>query len=204
MKIIKPSHEILFIPEDDKILNIIETAGRTCYKSESKDKEARSRFIKGLVKSGHHSVIEHANITVRFICDRGVSHELVRHRLASYSQESTRYCNFSKNKFGNEITVIKPCFWEEDDSNYKHWFNAMQYAENSYLNMIQQGATAEQARSVLPNSLKTDIVMTANCREVRHILKLRCSKAAHPQIRELMEPLKAELKERLPDLFSDI
>lgn len=144
------------------------------------------------------------NISVRFTCDRGVSHELVRHRLASFSQESTRYANYSHNKFGREITVIKPCFWDEGSPEYKEWLSTMENAENAYLRLIEMGARAEQARSVLPNSLKTEIVMTCNVREWRHVLNLRCSSASHPQMRELMLPLLAELHERVPVIFDDI
>ncbi len=205
MKIISPSHEILFMPDGDTILKNIEIAGRTCYKSEDKiTSGSAAGFVKGIIKSGHHSVIEHMSITVRFICDRGVTHELVRHRLAAYSQESTRYANYSKDKFQNEITVIRPFFWKEDSEEYKRWFLAMENAEKSYMKLMQLGAKAEQARSVLPNSLKTEIVMTANLREWRHVLNLRCSRPAHPQIRELLLPLLDELNEKLPVIFGDI
>jgi thymidylate synthase (FAD) len=203
MKVINSSYEILSCPEN--LLEIIERAGRTCYKSEDRiTAESAGIFCRNLISTSHHSVIEHANITVKFICDRGVSHELVRHRLASYSQESTRYCNYSKDKFSNEITVIKPCFWSEDSDEFFLWHNACLYAEKTYLELIKSGVTAEKARSVLPTSLKTEIVMTANVREWRHVLKLRTSKAAHPQIREIMMPLLADLKGRLPELFDDL
>lgn len=186
------------------ILKQIETAGRTCYKSEDKiSADSSVGFVKRIIKSGHHSVIEHISVSVRFICDRGISHEIVRHRLAAYSQESTRYANYSMNKFGNEITVIKPYFWPENSLEYLEWKKAMENAEQSYLKLLKSGARPEQARSVLPNSLKTEIVMTCNLREWRHVLKLRCSKASHPQIRELMIPLLAEFHEKIPVLFDD-
>ena len=205
MRIIEPSHEILFMPDGEVVLKNLELAGRTCYKSEDRiTPDSAKGFIKGILKSGHHSVIEHAAITVRFICDRGVTHELVRHRLASYSQESTRYANYSKDKFGREITVIKPLFWDEDSPEYSAWKEAMENAEQSYLKLIDLGARAEQARAVLPNSLKTEIVMTANIREWRHVFALRCSKAAHPQIREIMLPLLEELHKKLPVVFEDL
>lgn len=205
MKIVLPSHEILFMPEAEEILKNLELAGRTCYKSEDKITVDSARgFIGRILKSGHHSVIEHANITVRFICDRGVTHELVRHRLASYSQESTRYANYSKDKFGREITVIKPLFWAEDSPEYKQWAEAMRQAESAYMQLIDLGARPEQARSVLPNSLKTEIVMTCNIREWRHVFALRCHAAAHPQIRELLKPLLKDLYDRLPVLFEDL
>ena len=158
----------------------------------------------GFVASGHHSVIEHANISVRFICDRGVTHELVRHRLAAFSQESTRYANYAKDKFGNEITVIKPLFWDEQDQNYQTWLQAMDMAEKAYMTLLENGAKAQEARSVLPNSLKTEIVMTANLREWRHVLNLRCGRPSHPQIRQIMLPLLAEFNKLLPVLFNDL
>ncbi len=205
MKIIEPYHVILFMPDGDAILKNLELAGRTCYKSEDRITADSARgFVKGILKSGHHSVIEHAGITVRFVCDRGVTHELVRHRLAAYSQESTRYANYSKDKFGSEITVIKPLFWRDDSPEYGEWKASMEAAERSYLSLIAMGARPEQARSVLPNSLKTEIVMTANLREWRHVFALRCSKPAHPQIREIMLPLLDELHTRLPVVFDDL
>jgi thymidylate synthase (FAD) len=205
MKVISPYHEIISPLDGNAILAIIETAGRTCYKSEDKiTAGSAGTFARRMVASGHHSVIEHAFLTVRFVCDRGVSHELVRHRMASFSQESTRYANYSKDKFGREITVVRPPFWHEDSNEYACWKVAMQAAEDSYLKLVDMGARAEQARSVLPNSLKTEIVTTCNLREWRHVLKLRCARAAHPQIRELMLPLLSELKEELPDIFEDM
>ena len=205
MKIISPSHEILFMPEGKELLKNLEIAGRTCYKSEDLITEDSARgFVERIIRSGHHSVIEHANITVRFICDRGVTHELVRHRLASYSQESTRYANYSKDKFGREITVIKPLFWPEGSPEFEKWRSAMEQAEKAYMQLIDLGARAEQARAVLPNSLKTEIVMTCNVREWRHVIALRGSKAAHPQIREIILPLLEEFHEKLPTIFDDL
>lgn len=205
MKIISPSHQILWMPDSETILKSIELAGRTCYKSENRiDKNSAKKFVKRILEAGHHSVIEHINITVKFICDRGVTHEIVRHRLASYSQESTRYANYSLDKLGREITVIKPLFWEEDSSEYSIWLSAMEQAEKAYMALIDSGARAEQARSVLPNSLKTEIVMTCNIREWRHVLNLRCSRAAHPQMREIMLLLLKEFTNKIPVLFDDI
>lgn len=202
MRIIPPSHEILYMPDGDTILKTIELAGRTCYKSEDKiTPDSAAAFIRRITRSGHHSVIEHMNITVRFICDRGVSHELVRHRLAAYSQESTRYANYARDKFGNEITVIRPFFWAENSPAYQDWLTAMAHAERIYLKLIREGASPQEARSVLPNSLKTEVVMTANLREWKHVLNLRCSRAAHPQIREIMLPLLADLHKRVPVVF---
>lgn len=204
MRIIKPSYEILSLPSRET-LRILELAGRTCYKSEDKiTPETAEPFIARIVASGHESVIEHASATVRFVCDRGVTHEMVRHRLASYSQESTRYANYAKDRFGSEITVIRPCFWKEGSPEYAAWLSAMEAAERAYLALIQAGAKPQEARSVLPNSLKTEIVMTANMREWRHVFRLRCDTPAHPQIREVMLPLLGEFHERLPVLFADL
>lgn len=209
MKIIKP----IFIIEDkidgNEILNKIERAGRTCYKSEDKiSVDSSKQFIKKIMKIGHESVIEHEKITVRIICDRGVTHEIVRHRIASYSQESTRYCNYSNNKFGNEITVIEPSFWDKnskkDKIKYDIWKEALIKAEEAYLKLIELGATPQEARSVLPNSLKTEIVVTMNIREWRHFFKLRTSKAAHPQMQEIARPILDEFKKLIPVLFDDI
>jgi len=360
MKIIKPYHEIMNMPEPGEILKHIERAARLCYKSEDKIKEGSAEeLIKRLSMLGHHSVLEHISVSVRIVCDRGVSHEIVRHRLCSFclsgdtevseillfkwslkklwdlqndktengilkliklrsvnvrtakivpgnikkiidsgmkemykvttetgktikssmkhlflsefgnwqrleelgigkkvviedieqkhrpvrvdkivdiehigleqaydiemdttdpnlmnfvadgfvvhnSQESTRYANYAKDKFGNEITVIKPFFWKEDTLQYARWKKAMEFTEDTYLNMVFSGATAQEARSVLPNSLKTEIVVTANLREWHHIFKLRCSKAAHPQIREVMLPILSDFHEQIPVIYGDI
>lgn len=205
MKIVSPSHEFLDLPTAEEALKRIEEAGRTCYKSEDKiTADSAERFVRHAIKSGHHSIIEHVNITIRFVCDRGVSHELVRHRLAAYSQESTRYANYLHDKFGGEITVVRPPFWPEESAQYTRWLWAMTCAEAAYLKMVGGGAKPEEARSVLPNSLKTEVVMTANIREWRHVLKLRTSSAAHPQIRELMMPTLVDLAIWCPILFDDL
>lgn len=205
MKIVVPSFEILDMAPGPEILKKIELAGRTCYKSEDKitDKSAKN-FCRRIIKSGHESVLEHASATVKIICDRGVSHELVRHRVASYSQESTRYCNYGSDKFGKEITVIAPSFFNNKPILYKRWAYAMQKAEVSYFKLLEMGATPQEARGVLPNSLKTEVIITANMREWRHIFKLRCDNAAHPQMREIMRPLFQEMFNRVPVLFCDI
>lgn len=213
MKIIKPYYEIMIPINRKEILKTLETAGRTCYKSEDKiTEDSASKFVKTLIKSGHEAMIEHYNMTIKFVCDRGVSHEIVRHRVASYAQESTRYCNYSKDKFGNEITVIKPFFFnneQEDgigytDMRYFYWKESCEWAEEYYFKLLELGATPQEARSVLPNSLKTEIVVTMNLRELRHFLRLRTAKAAHPQMREITIPLLNELREELPEVFGDI
>ena len=205
MKIIKPYYVIEDEIDAKRIMLGIERAGRTCYKSEGKIGDGTAeKFIAAIIKRGHESVLEHEKLTVRFICDRGVTHELVRHRIASYSQESTRYCNYSQDRFGSELTFIKPCFWEDGSENMRIWEETMQHIEDNYNKMTAAGAKPEEARSILPNSLKTEIVVTMNMREWRHYFKLRTSPAAHPQIREISIALLKEFKEKLPVLFSDI
>lgn len=205
MNIINAGYEIMTPINGSEILKHIEKCGRVCYKSEDKITEDSAQiFCKNIIKRGHEAVLEHYSFTVKFIVDRGVSHEIVRHRLASYCQESTRYCNYSKDKFGTEITVIKPCFWDKEDKKYSIWINSMKNAEQSYFKAINEGATPQEARSALPNSLKTEVVMTANLREWRHFLKLRTSQYAHPQIREVAIPLLKELQLKIPILFDDI
>ena len=205
MKIINASYHIETPIDGAEILKRIEKAGRTCYKSEDRiTDESAGAFVRMLIERGHESVLEHESITVRFICDRGVSHEIVRHRIASFSQESTRYCNYSNDRFGSELTFIKPCFFKEKKGAYCSWYNSMDFAECAYFDMLDDGCTPQEARSVLPSSTKTEVVMTANLREWRHFLKLRTAKAAHPQMRELTVPLLKELQERIPVVFDDI
>ena len=205
MRVIEPEVEILDNVNGKEILKKIERAGRVCYKSEDKiTSESAKIFIQNLLTSGHESVIEHEKISVRIICDRGVTHEIVRHRIASYSQESTRYCNYTKDKFGNELTFIKPCFWSEDSEEYRLWIETMQIIENSYNKMIELGTKPQEARSVLPNSLKTEIIVTMNLREWRHFFKLRTSNRAHPQMREIAMMLLEKFKKEIEILFDDI
>lgn len=204
MKIIKPYFVIEDKVDGKQILKNLERYGRTCYKSEDKiTADSAAAFIKMLLKSGHESVIEHEKITVRIICDRGVTHEIVRHRIASYSQESTRYCNYSKNGKLGEMTVIRPFFFDKDKKKYQIWEKAMEYAEKSYNELIELGATPQEARTVLPNSLKTEIVMTYNLRQWRHFFKMRCSKRAHPQMREIVIFLLEKFQTLIPVIFDD-
>jgi thymidylate synthase (FAD) len=196
-------------------LNFLELCARTCYKSEGKISEGSAeRLIKRLLSSGHHSVIEHAVASIKFTTDRGVSHELVRHRLASYSQESTRYCSYGKGDIQFILPVWMPHHWVDDWlDELVHgdpwrpevvWIQSLLHAETAYKNLLEMGWRPEQARSVLPNSLKTEIVVTANLREWRHIFKLRCSQAAHPQIRGLMQSCLEGFKNKVPVLFEDL
>jgi thymidylate synthase (FAD) len=203
MKFVEQSYEFITPLDRDAILKRIEVCGRTCYKSEEKiTEDSASKFVKNLVERGHEAMIEHVNLTIKFITDRGISHEIVRHRLASFAQSSTRYCNYSQDKFGNELTFITPV--ETNESEIFTIHSLCMCAETSYMSMVNNGTKPEIARSILPNCLKTEIVMTANLREWRHFLKLRTAPSAHPQIRALTKPLLAELQEVLPEIFGDI
>jgi thymidylate synthase (FAD) len=214
MKIVKAGYEILTPITYGGIeeLQHIEKIGRTCYKSEDKitdDGESAKKFVKMLIGSGHEAMIEHSSLSVKFTVDRGVTHEMVRHRIASFAQESTRYCNYSKDKFGNEITVIAPCFesWKTDgvyNDKYLAWLEACECAEKKYFELLKNGATPQEARTVLPTSTKAEIIITANYREWRTFFKLRTPKNAHPQIREVAIPLLRELKILIPVVFDDI
>jgi thymidylate synthase (FAD) len=216
MKIVPASYVIEThnnLEDGMEALRCIERAGRTCYLSEETNhygypgytEEKTRKFVKMLIERGHESVLEHARATVRIICDRGVTHELVRHRLASYSQESTRYCNYSGDKFGNEVKFIDLRHFLANPEARKLWETAMQQAETNYLELINQhGVPPQFARAVLPNSLKTEIVTTANLREWRHIFRLRTAKAAHPQMREVMQPLLEDFQKIFPVIFDDI
>lgn len=205
MKIIEPHFEILSQVDGLAILRRIETCGRVCYKSEDKITETSAQtFVGNIIKCGHEAVLEHASVTVKFVVDRGVSHEIVRHRLAAYCQESTRYCNYAKDGFGREITVIKPLYLEEGSEGWDVWKNACECAEEAYFDMLSWGCSPQEARAVLPNSLKTEVVMTANLREWRHFFKLRTAPAAHPQMREVTIPLLRRMQELIPVVFDDI
>ncbi len=221
MKIVNAGYEILTPISEGGIkeLQHIEKIGRVCYKSESKiteDGESAKKFVKMLIDRGHEAMIEHSSLSVKFIVNRGVSHELVRHRIASFAQESTRYCNYSRDKFGNEINMINIDNSIRLDGKMGNmgaytvatiifeWKQAMEDAEKHYMKMLDLGATPQIARSVLPNSTKTEITITANYREWRNFFKLRTAKAAHPSMREVTIPLLKELKEKLPIIFDDI
>ena len=205
MRLIKANYKILTELDGKEILKSIEIAGRTAYKSEDKITETSAEdFVKMLIRRKHLSVLEHKSFTVKFIVDRGVSHELVRHRLASYTQESTRYCNYTKGKFNNELTFIDMSHIFKYYTQKRLWLSSLKKAEESYIELTKDGCPPEIARSVLPNSLKTEIVVTANLREWRHIFRLRTSKAAHPQMREVMIPLLEEIKTLIPVIFDDI
>lgn len=221
MNIMKAEFEILTPISHGGIVELkhIEKIGRICYKSEDRiteDGESAKKFVKMLIDRGHEAMIEHSSLSVKFTVDRGVSHELVRHRIASFAQESTRYVNYSLDKFGNEINVIHiekgialDKKMDSMDANtiaaiIDEWEMAMGDAERHYMKMIDLGATPQIARSVLPSSTKTELIITANYREWRAFFKLRIPAAAHPQMREITIPLLDELKMRLPVIFDDI
>ena len=190
-----------WLKKPNSALELIEVAGRTCYKSEDKiTKNTSKTFAKMLLSRGHESVIEHSIASVRFITNRGVTHELVRHRIASYSQESTRYVSYS-----GDIEFIRPVWWNDwSETEQRYWENAMKIAEDSYHALLNQGSRPEQAREILPNSVKTEIVMTANLREWRHVFRLRCASAAHPQMRSLMKSCLEGFIAEVPVIFDDI
>jgi len=219
MKIVKQGYEILY-PHDSIFDNLptgllnwedecrlIEQAGRTAYKSEGIiTNDSYKRFVEMIIKRGHEAVLEFGNMVVHFVTDRGISHELVRHRLCSCVQESTRYCNYSKDKFGNELSFIRPSFPCQDpdelNSSFRAWKAQMEESEQQYLLCIKEGWQPQQARSILPNCTKTEVVVKANFREWRHIFKLRAiSKAAHPDMRKLMIPLYEQCRKECPVVF---
>ena len=205
MQAIKAYTQIYGDIDGQEILNKIERCGRVCYKSEGKIEEGSAeKFVAGLIKRGHEAVLEHASITVKFVVDRGVSHEIVRHRIASYCQESTRYCNYSKEDFGSEITFIIPHYLDYKSAGWNTWKDTMKACEDAYFKLLDIGLVPQEARAVLPNSLKTEVVMTANLREWRNFFKLRTANAAHPQMREVTRPLLDELKTLIPVVFDDI
>lgn len=203
MIVVEPSATLLAgTMRGQDALKAIEMAGRLSWKSEGKATEdSAAPFVKMLIRAGHESVLEHVSASARFVVDRGVSHEIVRHRLAAYTQESTRYCNYSKS---NEIAFVRPLFWQYGDGFYEKWEYACTICERVYLCLIRDGATPQEARAVLPNSLKTELVMTANLREWRHFFTLRTAPAAHPQMRQVVVPLLAEFKAAFPIVFDDI
>ncbi|MBU0744543.1 MAG: FAD-dependent thymidylate synthase [Gammaproteobacteria bacterium] len=201
MQIIDQSWEWLQKPS--KILETVELAGRTCYKSEKRITEGSAeKFVKMILDLGHETVIEHVSASIRFITNRGVTHELVRHRLASYSQESTRYI-----RYNDQLVFIRPIWWsdvEYSDEQKKHWQTSMEQAERAYLDALQKGDKPEQAREMLPNATKTEIVVTTNLREWRHIFDLRCAKPAHPQIRALMLDCLQGFAKEIPIVFDEL
>ena len=204
MKIIKPWIEIEKI-DGKKIMQNIEKACRTCYRSENLiTDESYKTLLKNCLNRGHESILEHEKITIRMCCDIGVYKDLTRHRFGSFSIESTRYCNYGKDKFDNEIKFIEPCNIEKGTTEYAQWFNTMNIIEKTYNEMTRLGCIPDQMRMILPHSTAAEVVMTANIREWRHILSLRAAKMTHPSVQQLMIPLLLYFKEKMPELFDDI
>ena len=208
MRFIKPYAEICKDFDGEEMLKKIERVARTCYKSEGKIKDGSARkMVAGLIKSGHDAMLEHASVTVKFVVDRGISHELVRHRMASFAQESTRYCNYIKDDFGSEITFIIPKYLDGESAAYDAWKSVMEYCEDAYFYLLNIGFMPQEARAVLPNSTKTEVVMTANLREWRHFFKLRAlgtTGKPHPQMLEVTIPLLEDFKRAIPVVFDDL
>lgn len=204
MKIIKPWIEIERI-DGKSIMKNSEKACRTCYRSENlTTEESYKNLIKNCLNRGHESILEHEKITIRMCCDIGVYKDLTRHRFGSFSIESTRYCNYGKDKFDNEIKFIEPCNIEKGTTEYAQWFNTMNIIEKTYNEMTRLGCIPDQMRMILPHSTAAEVVMTANIREWRHILSLRAAKMTHPSVQQLMIPLLLYFKEKMPELFDDI
>ena len=204
MKIIEPK---IYVEDYDgiKIMKRLERACRTCYKSENLiTEDSYKHLLTNCLNRGHESILEHEKISIRMICDIGVYKDLTRHRFASFSIESTRYCNYGKDKFDNEIKFIKPVHIEEGTENYKIWEDTMKYIEKQYMEMEEKKATPDQMRMLLPHSTAAEVCMTANIREWRHILNLRCSKMTHPAVRQLLIPLLLKFKKDMPELFENV
>lgn len=203
IKVTEPSVQIISKPNGEEALKLIELAGRLCYHSQNKTTAESARaFVKARLAQGHESIIEHYAFTARFICDRGIANEIVRHRLASYNQSSTRYISYTDPKHVGELSFIQPPGLSSNQ--IETWRNACEYAARSYSALIADGVSPQMARSVLPLCLRCELVMTANLREWRHFLKLRTSPAAHPQIRALASDLLKQCKETFPVIFDDI
>lgn len=204
MQVVKAGYEILDTLNGEEILKKIERVARTCYKSEDKITEGSAeRMVRALINSNHDAMLEHFSFSIKFIVDRGISHEIVRHRVASFAQESTRYCNYGK----SDVTFIRPCYFEEDSVELDRWVDSCTMAEMDYFTLLEMKRTPQEARAILPNSLKTEIVMTANLREWRHFFNLRAvgtTGKPHPQMLEVTIPLLRELKELIPVVFDDL
>ncbi len=205
MRIIKPYVYLRKAELNRKKLLNVEYAARLCYKSEGRmTDEPNDKFLNNIITRQHESVLEHEKVTVYFVVDRGLTHEIVRHRVGSYSQESTRYCNYSGDKFGNEITVIEPFYYEgNEDGKYDMWKECCESIEEAYINLLKV-STPQEARAILPNSLKTEIAVTYNLREWRHFFQLRCDSSAHPQMQQVTIPLLLEFKKQMSPVFDDI
>lgn len=204
MKIINPKVEVEKY-DGVKIMKNIERACRTCYRSENLiTEDSYKRLLTNCLNRGHQSILEHEKITVRMICDIGVYKDLTRHRFGSFSIESTRYCNYGKDKFENEIKFIEPVNIDKTSELYKDWYRTVDFIEQEYVRMSRMGATPDQMRMILPHSTAAEVTMTANIREWRHILDLRTKKMTHPSVRQILIPLLLKFKEDMPELFGNI
>lgn len=204
MKIIEP-YIIMEKYDAKKIMKNLEKACRTCYRSEDKiTEESYKTLLKNCINRGHESILEHEKITIQMVCDIGVYKDLTRHRLASFSIESTRYCNYGKDKFDNEIKFIKPCNIDEDSEIYDFWKHTMERVEMNYLHMAARGATPDQMRMLLPHSTAALVTMTANIREWKHILSLRTTMHTHPSVQQVMIPLLLKFEKDMPEVFGNI
>ena len=204
MKLVDP---ILYVEDYDgkKMLQRIERACRTCYRSENLITEnSYKKLLKNCLNRGHESILEHEKVSIRMICDIGVYKDLTRHRFGSFSIESTRYCNYGKDKFDSEIKFIKPVHIEEGSSLYNYWETGLEALEENYLKMAQEGAKPDQLRMLLPHSTAAEVNMTCNLREWKHVLSLRCTNHAHPSIRQLLIPLLLKFKKDMPEIFADV
>jgi thymidylate synthase (FAD) len=208
LRLIEASYEIIEIPHGDYVVQKLERCARTCYKSEDNiTQDSATKFLRTLLSHNppHMSVIEHGGIiTVKFNSNRGFTHEMVRHRLGSFSQESTRYCNYSKGKFDSSLSVVSAAYRERGTEAFDVWFDAMLYAERAYMCLLELGEKPEEARDVLPIALKSEIVVSGNLREWGHIFFQRTSPKAHPQMRELMIPLLTEVRLAIPVIYDDL
>lgn len=205
MRVINQSYLIRGDIANTSVLHNIADAARVCYRTESGSSD--EVLVARLIKSQHEAMLEHSYMTVDFTTDRAVANELVRHRMASFAQESTRYCNYSKEKFNHEVTFIAPIDLVPLSPEFNSWAASCMEAEREYFEMLEKGATTEEARDVLPLSTATRIVVTANMREWRHILALRAAGVTgkpHPKMKALMKPLLEELAKAQPVLFGDI
>lgn len=205
MEIIKPWIEIEPFNGVD-IMKKIERACRTCYRSEGIITDnSYKRLLRNCLTRGHESILEHEKITIRMCCDIGVYKDLTRHRAGTaFSIESTRYCNYSKDKFTNNIKFIEPCNIDKNTEEYDCWYSAMQSIENYYMKMAELKCTPDQMRMLLPHSTAAEVTMTCNIREWKHILELRCSKFVHPSVRQMMIPVLLKFKEEMPEIFENV
>lgn len=203
MKIVNPWIEVEKI-DGIKIMKKLEKACRTCYRSEgSITEDSYKNLLKNCINRGHESVLEHEKVTIRMYCDIGVYKDLTRHRFGSFSIESTRYCSYDKDKYGNEIKCINPSYIK-DTKIYEEWKKSMEEMEKHYMKMKEFSATTDMCRLILPHSAAAEVTMTADIREWKHILELRTSNKSHPAIRQLLIPLLKYFKKEMPEIFDGV